>query len=336
VSLYTAETRRLIKRRFTRYFTLGTVAVLAAIAVAMFVTNQQIGPAQIADAKAQAHADYQRNLDQAADFKKRCQAAKGTADAQQYPSNCDDLGVPTEDNFDSQWYLPATFDFRKKFPDLVTTLAALLSVVGFVIGASFVGAEWSSGGMANLLLWRPQRLRVLGTKLLAFLVGLTGLTVLLSAAWTGAFALVAKYRGTSASMTTGAWKSLAIMEARGLALVLVAGAVGFGLASLGRHTAMALGVAIGLVIVFQFGLGTALALAKVKFAQAYLIPLWIAAWMKQKYEIQDYDSCNFSGTEGCRPDTFTITWHMAGSALLVAFVVIVGAALWTIRRRDIT
>ncbi|HEY0533614.1 MAG TPA: ABC transporter permease subunit [Actinoplanes sp.] len=336
MSLYAAETRRLVKRRFTRYFTLGAVVVLAAIAVAMFVTNHQIGPAQIAGAKAQAHADYQRNLDQAADFKKRCEAAKGTADAQQYPSNCDEIGTPTEDDFDAQWYLPATFDFQKKFPDLVTTLAALLSVVGFVIGASFVGAEWSSGGMANLLLWRPQRLRVLGTKLLAFLVGLAGLTVLLSAAWTGIFTLVAKYRGTSASMTTGAWKSLALTEARGLALVVVAGAVGFGLASLGRHTAMALGVAIGLVVVFQFGLGTALALAKVKFAEAYLLPLWIVAWMKQKYDVQDYNACNFSGTEGCRPDTFTITWHMAGAALAVAFVVIVGAALWTVRRRDIT
>lgn len=336
MSLYAAETRRLVKRRFTRYFTLGALVVLAAIAVGMFVSNHKIGPAEIAGAKAKAHAEYQRNLDEATAAKQKCVSAKGTSDAAQYPSDCSQMGAPTEDNFDPKWYLPATFDFRKKFPDLVTTLAALLAVVGFVIGASFVGAEWSSGGMANLLLWRPQRLRVLGTKLLAFLVGLTGLTVVLSAAWTGVFALVAEYRGTSASMTTGAWKSLALMEARGLALVVVAGAVGFGLASLGRHTAMALGVAIGLVIVFQFGLGTALSLAKVKFAQAYLIPLWMVAWMKQKYEVQDYNSCNFSAVDGCQPDTFTITWHMAGSALAVAFVAIVGAALWTIRRRDIT
>jgi ABC-2 type transport system permease protein len=336
VSLYVAETRRLTKRRFTRYFTLGAVVVLIAIAVAMFVTNQKIGPAQIAGAKAAAQADYQRNLAQAADYKKQCEAAKGTAHAADFPPSCDDLTLPTADNFDAQWYLPATFDFRKKFPDLVTTLAALLAVVGFVIGASFVGAEWNSGGMANLLLWRPQRLQVLGTKLLAFLVGLTSLTVVLSAVWTGAFALIARYRGTSASMTPGAWRSLVLMETRGLLLVVVAGAVGFGLASLGRHTAMALGVAIGLVIVFQFGLGTALTLAKVKFAEAYLIPIWISAWMKKSYEIKDYDSCNFSGTSGCQPDTFTVTWHMAGTALIVAFVAIVGAALWTIRRRDIT
>ena len=66
MSLYTAESRRLVKRRFTRYFVLGLLVVLAAIAVAMFVTNQKTGPAQIADAKAKAHAEYQRNVDQVA------------------------------------------------------------------------------------------------------------------------------------------------------------------------------------------------------------------------------------------------------------------------------
>jgi ABC-2 type transport system permease protein len=336
VSLYVAESRRLVKRRFTRYFVLGLLVVLAAIAVAMFVTNQKIGPAQIADAKAKAHAEYQRNVEEAAAAQKECQAAQGTANAKQYPPDCNEITPPSESDIDPAWFTPATFDFRKNFPDLVTALAALLAVVGFVVGASFVGAEWNSGGMANLLLWRPQRLRVLATKLLAFLVSLTALTVVLSAAWTGLFTVVARLRGTSASMTGGAWRSLLLMETRGLALVVVAGALGFGLASVGRHTAMALGVAIGLIIVFQFGLGTALSLAKVKFAEAYLIPVWAIAWMKQKYVVENYNSCDYSASNGCQPDTFTITWHLAGIALAVAFVVIVGAALWTIRRRDIT
>jgi ABC-type transport system involved in multi-copper enzyme maturation permease subunit len=336
VSLYKAESRRLVKRRFTRYFVLGLLVVLAAVAVAMFVTNHKIGPAEIAQAKAKAHAEYQRTVDQATAAARACQAAHGTANAKQYPADCSEITPPSESDFDANWYTPPTFDFRKNFPDLVTALAALLAVVGFVVGASFVGAEWNSGGMANLLLWRPQRVRVLATKLVAFLVSLAALTVVLSAVWTGVFTVVARLRGTSATMTGGAWQSLLLMETRGLALVLVAGALGFGLASLGRHTAMALGVAIGLIIVFQFGLGTALSLAKVKFAEAYLIPVWTIAWMKKAYEIQNYNSCDYSVTDGCQPDTFTITWHMAGTALAIAFVVIVGAALWTIRRRDIT
>ena len=61
-----------------------------------------------------------------------------------------------------------------------------------------------------------------------------------------------------------------------------------------------------------------------------------SARRKQKFVIEDYNACNFSGSGGCRPDTFTITWHMAGTALAATLVIIVGAALWTIRKRDIT
>ena len=98
--------------------------------------------------------------------------------------------------------------------------------------------------MMNLLLWRPQRLRVLVTKLAALLVGLAALTRASSRARGPAvFALIASLRGSAGQDDL---RRLAVVRAdRSCAasrLVLVAGAVGFGLASLGRHTAMALGV----------------------------------------------------------------------------------------------
>jgi len=331
VSLYKAETRRLTKRRFTRFFVLGTVLLLAAIVAGMFFSNQQVTPETRASAAAAAEAEYQEALRYAAEEKTRCEAAPTAS-----PQPCDQLYQPSRDDYQAQWHMPATFDFREQFGAMVTTLAALLAVMAFVIGASFVGAEWHSGGMMNLLLWRPQRLKVLGTKLGALLVALTALTVLVSAAWTGLFALVASMRGTLDGMTSGAWQSYALMELRGLGLVVFAGAIGFGLASLGRHTAMALGAALGAVIVFQFGLGTVLALAKVKFLEAYLVPVWTQAWMDKSVEITDYDSCNYSGTEGCVPDTLTITWPMAGGVLVAVLVLIVGASMWTMRSRDIT
>jgi ABC-2 type transport system permease protein len=335
VSLYTAETRRLTKRRFTRFFVLGTMLVLAAIVVGMFLSNHKASPERLATAQAEADREYQSAQQQTARETADCQAAQGTTEAQNFPP-CDQIYQPSREDFRAEWYMPPTFEFREQFGFLVTALAALLAVMAFVIGATFVGAEWSSGGMMNLLLWRPQRIHVLGTKLAALLVSLTAFTVLVSAIWTGLFVLTAELRGSMAGMTSGAWQSILLMELRGLILVLVAGAVGFGLASLGRHTAMALGAAIGAVIVFQFGLGTVLSLAKVRFVEAYLVPVWTQAWLQKSAVATDWNSCDFSSTSGCEPATLTITWQMAGGVLAAITVLVVGAAMWTMRSRDIT
>jgi ABC-2 type transport system permease protein len=336
VSLYKAETRRLVKRRFVRLLVIGTLLALAAVAVGMFFTNQKLGAEQVARAQAQATAEYQNAVKQTEQAKQECEGLTGTARTDRYPADCNELGAPTPEDFQAKWYLPATFDFRENFPDMIVTLAALLSLASFVIGASYVGAEWNSGGMMNLLLWRPQRLRVLGTKLATLLVGLTVLTTVVAAVWTGVFVLIAQQRGTTAKMTSGAWQSITLAEVRALVLVLVAGAVGFGLASLGRHTAVALGVVVGAVVVFQFGLGTVLQMASVKYAEAYLLPFWVAAWLSKSYKFIDYNSCDYNASSGCEPASWTLTWPLVGGAMTAVFVLVVGAAMWTMRSRDIT
>jgi ABC-2 type transport system permease protein len=335
VSLYQAETRRLVKRRFTKLFVFCGLLVLAAVAAGVFLSNQKVSPETVAKAKAEAQANYQQSIEDTNRTIQECQAAQGTAKASDYPPNCD-ITPPQQADFDPQWYMPASFDFREKFPSMVTTFAAVLALVAYIIGASFVGAEWSSGGMMNLLLWRPRRLQVLGTKLAVLLAGTTVLTVVLGVIWTAGFYAIAMARGSTAKMTSGAWQSIALMEARALGLVLVAGALGFGLASIGRHTAMALGVAIGVIVVLQFGVAAVLGLANVKFPELYLAPFWIIAWLNKQYVAEDYHSCDVSPTGGCQPDTLTITWQMAGSAMVLLFVLVVGAAMWTLRKRDIT
>ncbi len=332
MSLYKAETRRLVKRRFVRVLVIGTLVAMAAIAISIFFTNQKIGPAQLAQAQAAATADFQGATKQAEQFKADCKAGKTTSQA----GSCDDIYTPTQDEFDPKRYLPSTFNFRANFPAMITTFAALFALGGFVIGASYVGAEWNSGGMMTLLLWRPQRLRVLGTKLAALLGAMTALTAVVAVAWTATFALIAQLHGTTEKMTSGAWQSTALTELRALILVLVATGLGFGLASIGRHTAVALGSAAAVVVVFQFGLATVLSLAHVKFVQAYLIPVWIIAWMGKSYKFEDDSTCNYAAGTGCHPATWTLTWPLVGTVMAAIFVLVVGASMWTLRKRDIT
>nr|MDT0660233.1 ABC transporter permease subunit [Micromonospora sp. DSM 115978] len=337
MSLFTTELRRLVKRRFVRYMTLAGLLVLLAVVAGTFLTNEKIGADQIAAAERTAEQEYQNNLRYTEEARQDCERAKadGTATEDRYPADCADIADPPRDAFQAEWYMPATFEFKDEFGSTVTTLAAILALVGFVVGASFVGAEWSTGGMMNLLLWRPRRLQVLLTKLAALLAGLFAVTVVTAAAWTAAFWAIGSMRGTTAGMTAGTWQSFALTGLRGAVLVLIASAVGFAVASFGRHTALALGGAIGVIVVGQFGLGILLSMANVKFIEAWLLPTYLLAWMDKSVELENWNACNFSMGQ-CEPDKLELTWQHSSLLFGVALLISLGAATWAMRSRDIT
>jgi ABC-2 type transport system permease protein len=339
MSLVRAEVRRLFKRRFIRYLFLAGVLVLLAVVVGMFFSNQKVGPEDIRAAEAAAEQEYQQNVTFVEQERKACEDAKaaGTnAQPGRFPDDCSQIVPPPREAFSAEWHMPPTFQFRQEFNGMMMAFTAIMAMVAFVAGASFVGAEWSTGGMMNLLLWRPQRLRVLLAKLGAFLGVLFGLSVLTAAAWTAGFWMVATLRGSTEKMTSGAWQSFGLMELRGIGLILAVGAVGFALASLGRHTAVALGGAIGAVVVGQFGVGIALGMAQVAFLERYLLPTYLIAWMDKKVTLENWNVCNASTTGQCQPETLDVTWQQTGILMSAALVVFLGAAMWTMKRRDIT
>ncbi|SCL20751.1 ABC-type transport system involved in multi-copper enzyme maturation, permease component [Micromonospora nigra] len=338
MSLFRTELRRLAKRRFARFATLAGLLVLAAVLAGMFFTNQKIDAAQLAKAERAAEAEYQSQLRYVEQHRTECEQAKaaGTADEQRFPADCADITPAPRESFQAEWHLPPTFVFRDGFGEMVIPFAAIMALIGFVVGASFVGAEWSTGGMMNLLLWRPKRLTVLLTKLGALLTGLLAVALPTAVLWAAGFWLVATFRGSTEGVTSGAWQSFALTGLRGVTLALVAAIIGFALASLGRHTAMALGGAIGVMIVGQVGLGILLGMSGVRFPEAWLLPTYVYAWMAKKVELQDWDACNVSYTGECQPDVLEITWQQSSVLFAVAVTVILGAAMWFMRRRDIT
>lgn len=338
MSLYRTELRRLAKRRFTRWVSLLGLLVLAAVVVGVFFTNQKIDADARARAERQAEQQWQQEGRMAEQQRAACEQAKAGNQPNdgRFPEDCSVISPPPREAIQAQWFLPSTFNFRKDFGYTLLALAAILSLVGFVVGASFVGAEWNTGGMMNLLLWRPKRLTVLLTKLAALLTGLLALAVPATALWFGGFWLVATYRGSTEKMTSGAWQSFALTGLRGLVLALITAAIGFALASLGRHTAMALGGAIAVMVVGQFGLGILLTMAGVRFAEAWLLPTYALAWMRKKVTLEDWEACKATFSGECKPETLNITWQQSSVLLAVGLTVILGAALWAMRRRDIS
>ncbi|MFY1618098.1 ABC transporter permease subunit [Micromonospora sp. WMMD736] len=338
MSLYRTELRRLAKRRFTRYMTLLGVLVLAAVVVGVFFTNQKIDASQLAKAERQADQQYQEQVRWSEQERVNCEEAKrtGASNDGRYPDDCSVITPPAREQIEAEWFLPSTFNFRKTFDETLVPFAAILALVGFVIGASFVGAEWSTGGMMNLLLWRPKRLTVLLTKLAALLTGILAVTLPAAVLWFAGFWAVASFRGSTEKMTSGAWQSFALTGLRGVALVVVITTIGFALASLGRHTAMALGGVVALMVVGQFGLGILLSMANVKFAEAWLLPTYALAWMTKTVKLENWQSCNATYYGECKPETMDITWQQSSVIFSVGLVVILGAAIWAMRRRDIS
>ncbi|ASW56969.1 ABC transporter permease subunit [Plantactinospora sp. KBS50] len=336
MSLYRTELRRLFKRRLTRLMMGLLILGLAGIAAAFSVTSHHIGPAELASAQQQAEASYQQVLRDQQEQVRECRAAqeRGESISDRYPPDCGEGFLPRREEFQTDWYLPYQFNFREEFDTFLSVFAGIFVLFAFIVGASFVGAEWSTGGMMNLLLWRPKRLTVLGTKLAALLTGMLGLALGLGALWTLAFWLIARYRGTTGKLTSGLWQSLGLTGARGLGLVLAVAVIAFGLASIGRHTAMALGVAVAVGVLSEIGLRTVLHVAGVHFADRYVLSSYALSWFLKKWPLQDYAACDFA--QGvCRPAEYVVTWQHSAWVFGLGTLAVLVTSLWLMRRRDV-
>jgi hypothetical protein len=153
---------------------------------------------------------------------------------------------------------PAGFsvhDFRNVFAG--TTAPIVLTA--WVVGASFVGAEWHAGTMAMTLTWEPRRTRLLLAKLVAvvafaFLATVVVQALLGLALTPGALRSPPErvFFGCRGCVDEGA--SLAAAAAivlRGATLSAVLAALGFALASIGRNTAASVGVGFGYLLVVE-------------------------------------------------------------------------------------
>ncbi|MGR6322455.1 ABC transporter permease subunit [Micromonospora soli] len=337
MSLYVTELRRLAKRRLTRLLLVLLVLGLAGVATAFSLSSHKLSTEAVAAAQAESDAQYRQAVE---DWKRtvaECDAAQARGDhglEDRYGPNCGRDWQPQPEMFDPKWNLPYQFDFRGEFPMFIAVFAGALALFAFIVGASFVGAEWSTGGMMNLLLWRPKRLAVLGTKLAALLTTLLGASLVLGAFWTLAFWLVGSYRGTTAKVTAGVWRSFGLDGLRAVGIILAVGAVAFALASLGRHTAMALGAAVAVFAISEIGIRIAVGVLSVPFGEKYVLSTYAQAWFMKKVQLLDYQSCQFTKGQ-CEPAELLLTWQDSALVLGLGGALVLVAAFWAMRRRDI-
>lgn len=332
--LVRAEWSRLFARRFTRIMILLTLVILALVALGVGLSSHHATPEQRAAAQTQAdrvRADAER---QRAD----CERAQAGGEPNEMSGKLPpgfDCSQMTAHQPDAADFLPHQFDFRRETPTLVRVLGGVLALLGFAVGASFVGAEWSSGGMTNLLLWRPRRVPVLLAKLGTLLAGLTTVAVVFGAGFLAALYGAAVWRGRLGTLTAGSLLSLGLDGARALAVCLAASAIGFALASLGRHTAAALGVGVAWGLLAEIGLRIVLEITGTARPERWFLSTYAAAWLNKGLRLVDYTPCRAAVGE-CRPTNWTVTMGQSATLAGVILAVLVLACVVSISRRDIT
>ena len=237
-SLLRAEVARLAARRFVRVvLLLGVLGFVAFSAVAW----TQYAPSS---PQALARAEEQRDLAVADNerFRQLCLGEQGLADGD--PQAEQACGPPlTAEDFPVEGFLESPpFSLTDDLPALAVAVAALTAVVLVLVGATAVGAEWSTRSMVALLFWEPRRWRVIGVKVLVTALAAAFVAALAQAAWLGVGLVLAATRGDPQAVPAGWWGDLLALQARGVVLGVLLALLGFALANLLRNTGAALGV----------------------------------------------------------------------------------------------
>lgn len=235
-SLLRVEVARLTARRFIQI--IATLAVLGFIVVAVVSLFQFSQPTAEVLAEAEARRDADLVLFEQS--RQDCLADETLPEGER-EFICGEL--QTVENFPIEFYIDTPpFTLVNDLPAGGLAVAAATAMLGFVIGATYVGAEWSTRSMVALLFWEPRRLTVIGVK--TFVAAMAGalLALLGQLAWFGLARFLAATRGAPEELPAGYWGDVLGQSGRSVVLGVVATLLGFGLANLIRNTGAALGV----------------------------------------------------------------------------------------------
>ncbi|MGI8692413.1 MAG: hypothetical protein ACR2JK_05865 [Geodermatophilaceae bacterium] len=325
-SLFRTEIARLRARRF--------IQLLVGLALIGFVVLSIVAFTQFSEPTPDVLADAQARLEQdialSEQFREQCLADESIPeDEREFACGppLDEQGFVVENYIDKR-----PFTLTDDLPAGSLGVAAATAMLGFVIGATYVGAEWSTRSIVALLFWETRRLKVIGVK--------TGVAVLAGAAlgvvgqllWLGASHVLVRTRGSTTAVPDGFWSDFSGQAGRGVLLAVVGTLFGFGLANLVRNTGAALGVGFAYFAIVESALR-----GFVPKSQPFLVSESAGALVEDGglslfVEGPTVDQGTGSFTEF----TEMIVSNVRGGLTLAAYLlVLLAAGTWLFRRRDL-
>jgi ABC-2 type transport system permease protein len=229
-ALFITELRRLTSRRLFKALTaLALLGFVVAGTILFFQSDDS--PEAIADVQAERQAAISNCITDM----RSIESAGGE-------------GLPPEARSDPEGFCrrqTAASDPRFRYEDLtevLTGLAVPLMMLGWLMGASSMGAEWHNRTITSLLTWEPRRVRALVAKMAVAAAVVWAWVALLQVAFLLAVYPAAALRGSLEGVDASWWAEIAGVLARTGLLGAFAAVLGLSIATVGRNTAAALGV----------------------------------------------------------------------------------------------
>ncbi len=245
-SLLRAEVHRMRSRRVVQVLVLvGAIGFALSLVLA---STQFATPS--ASSLAEAQAELDRVLAENSAFYEQCLTSSDIPHGQTPEQFCG--APPTAESFGGleQFIDKRPFVLGEDGLTGATAVAAATAVIAFVLGATWIGAEWSTRSIVALLFWEPRRVKVMLTKLAVLAATTVLLAVLAQAVWALAAQVLAATRGDTTA-PPGFWGDLTASAGRGVLLVVLVALLGFAFANLVRNTAAALGVGFVYVLIVE-------------------------------------------------------------------------------------
>lgn len=248
-----SELSRLRHRRLVLLVVgLGFAALVAAMVIVFFTHSTDV-----AGARQKATVAAQQAAADQAQYRQECLADPSIPQADKDNGACgpEDSGPTAQD-----LYQDPRLRADVGLPAIAIGVAVGGALVAALVGATGVGADWSSRTIITLLTWEPRRIRLLGRRHLAIAIAVAAIGVVGQLVGLALGAVVVATRGTwdhlygAASASVGYqpaplipaghfWRDLVSLQVRGVVLMVVVAVLAAAVTTVTRHTGGTLGIA---------------------------------------------------------------------------------------------
>ncbi|ADD44672.1 ABC transporter permease subunit [Stackebrandtia nassauensis] len=336
--LLSVELRRFASRRANILFAVIGLLFLAGSLTVLGLSTHKPTEAEISRAESQAEEEREvteRELKECEDYWAENPDAdpenpdpddfeSGKVEDYGYTPDCEYLQQPSD--VQASDYLGQVISFADEAEGQIIFLGVVFVVCALLMSGSFVGAEWTSGGMTNLLLWRPRRTAVYASKLTAALLAVLTLTIVASVLHIGGLYLLAVTNGDVGTLTPSWWQDNGNLALRFLALVAMATVIGVSLSMIGRRTVVAIGSVVAYLVVVEYGIRGLLSTVNTHFVDYWMLSTYVGAWLVGKQQVYS------SYLDGTAQVETIYMWHGGGVLAAVTAILLAGSAVLFARR----